>query len=936
MSGNDDGNTVRMKYPGFKMPSLAGKKKLIIIIGSVVAAFIALRILFGIYLELLQLDEIGNYSSIFITNMGAIAIAFAICFAVTLIPLIINGIVANKYMGRHFAAVGMAFKKMPVVIPAIIVAILFSVGKAFESYDKFLLFFNSTKFGQADPIFGNDIGYYVFQRPFYMFFVEVALTACIVATAFTVAYYVIAVMTRHKDDVKADSFKVKKFIGHALVMVAVCFFVRAFTYIFKAQDLLFGTYFSVNGTGYVGVNIWINYFKVIPFVLVAIVLGALLFIWRSEYKRAVIVILAYPAIWIAVSAVGAVVQNFVVIPNEYEYEREYLRHSMQMTREAYNIHNIIPYEFADVVPVTREIMDRNADTRNNIRVVDYKATLDSTKQLQSNTNFYTFVDGDIYTHNIKGKDTPIFVMAREINKDNLPEKSYTNTMFRYTHGYGIAISPINRFTAQGQTDFILSGIELDSRDNGITVTEPRIYYGELTDDYVVVNRPGSGKIKEIDADGYSETNYEGNGGLKMSFFNRLLFAIEYGDINMLISGNIDSESRILLNRHIYQRAQKAVPFLIVDRDAYIVLSDEGRLNWILDAYTTTPFYPYAEYYSSGEEYNYIRNSVKIVVDAYHGTVDYYIIDQSDPIIMTYDKIYPGVFRLDPLPSDIASHMKYPEALFDIQSVVMRRYHLEPDKDENVRTFYSNNDLWNIATIPIESTHSTQALEAYYNLVKLPGELGTKEELILMLPYTPSGGRHNLASWLAVRCSYEDYGQMILFTFPKNKNIFGPYQVEVKINQIDSIAKDISLWSQGGSEVFKGNLLVIPIEESVLYVEPIYIKSSPQAIPEVRLIVVGYQQENWFIYGIGTNLDRALEDLYKNAADQVAIDDLDGDGSHAGGDGPGQATGGDGSTPRPGTSGTDPDRDKIIDDISKKYDEMQRLLGEIGDLIDDLR
>ncbi|NTV89794.1 MAG: COG1615 family transporter, partial [Clostridiales bacterium] len=365
---------------------------------------------------------------------------------------------------------------------------------------------------------------------------------------------------------------------------------------------------------------------------------------------------------------------------------------------------------------------------------------------------------------------------------------------------------------------------------------------------------------------------------------------------------------LLLNREIVSRAQKAVPFLTVDSDPYIILTDDGRLKWILDAYTTTNAYPYAQTWGS---VNYIRNSVKIVIDAYDGKVQYYIIDQTDPIISAYDKIYPGLFIKEPLPEQISKHLRYPELLFKIQTEMMKRYHILPEK---VSYFYSQQDKWDIAKYASSTdSSSVSEIEPYYNMIKLPGGLGEKEELILMRPFTPAGElKNNMVSWLAVRNSSENYGELILFNFPKNTNIFGPNQIEVKINQIDKISTDMTLWGQSGSDVYKGNLLVIPIENSILYVEPIYIKSSgASSIPEVREIVVGYQSGEDFRYGIGTNLDKALDDLFSGqssgteatsgAATEETAGTTSGNSSgSASGNTSGNTSGGNGSTG--GTSG----------------------------------
>jgi uncharacterized membrane protein (UPF0182 family) len=838
--------------------------------GLIIAALVAAVLVIAgiaaavIYMDIVQLDEIAkSMSSVYIKNLQYQLIFFVLSFIVIFAVISITSYFIRRVMTEYFKQTNLSVVKLPVFSVAAVIAFTGAFLSRNFFYQKALVFFNSTDFGSKDPLFGKDIGYYVFQRPFLMSIYDFISTLWLFVIVYTIAYYSLALFAVFKDLTLQD-LKNRRIIRHNLINISLFFIIKTFSYKFAKEGLLYGSFVNSEGAGFVDNNIMKWYFTIAPFLLAVIVIISFIFIWKGGLKKAAVTIAAFPTIWILVLVVSALTQWAVVRPNEFNYEKEYLKYNMEQTRAAYNIDNYKGHEFPRVEGLTSEIVQRNKETIDNIRVVDYKATLDSDKQLQSLTNFYTFNEGDIINYNLGGKETPVFITAREMNKQAIANKTYTNTMFKYTHGYGVVINPINRFTKQGQTDFILSGLQ--SQENAeLKITEPRIYYGELTDDNVIVNPEGSGKLKETDYDGRSETSFDvKNGrGIKLNFLNRLLFSLRTGDFNMLVSGNVTSQSKLLINRDIVNRAQKGVPFLTVDKDPYIVVTEDGKLKWILDAYTSTSYYPYSQSYQGS--FNYIRNSVKIVIDAYYGTVDYYIIDKKDPIIKAYKKVYPDVFNEGELPEYVKKHMRYPEYLFKIQTDILKRYHISPDNEQNITNFYGNQDLWEVATTPQRSTSNEVDIEPYYNMLKLPGELGKGNELILMRPFTPSGDKHNLVSWLSVRNSYENYGELILFSFPKNDdNIFGPYQVEVKINQIDSISKDITLWGQSGSEVFKGNLLVIPIENSVLYVEPIYIKSTGQAIPEVRAIVVGYQVENEFKYGIGTDLDSAMKNLLAGA------------------------------------------------------------------------
>ncbi|NJD01308.1 MAG: UPF0182 family protein [Ruminiclostridium sp.] len=883
-----------------------------LILGAVIAAFLILLMTANkIYLEIIQLDEIGGFSGIYVKNLIYKAITFAVCFVLIFSLVYVSSLLIKRNMQAYFKKNDLPQRKFPNLLVAIIIAFLGALISKDIFFLKILNFMNSTAFNMADPIFSKDIGYYVFIRPLYMSVYGFISSLWIFVIAFTVVYYLV-LFSSSFSTLTLENLKVKSVITHNLINIAIFFIIKTFSYQLLKQDILFGNvYGDVTGAGYVGVNVWLKYFAAAPYLLIAIVVVSLFFIRKDKLKAAALAIAVFPVVWILTIVISLFVQKLIVLPNEFDYEKEYIANNITETRKAYSLDKIKTYDFPSTQKLTAEIIQRNLDTKNNIRIVDIQSTLDSNVQLQSNTAFYSFNDGDIINYTINGKAIPVFITAREIDKNKLPDKTYLNTTYRYTHGYGLVMNPINKLTRDGQVDFILSGLVHKSVDPDLKISRPEIYYGELTEDHVIVNAKG---LDEIDYDGTKTTVYKGTGGIKLNFLNKLLFSIKYSDFKMLISG-YTSNSTLLLNREIISRAQKAVPFLAVDRDPYIILADDGTLKWVLDAYTTTDQYPYAQKYS---DVNYIRNSVKIVIDAYDGKATFYIIDRDDPIIKTYDRIYPGIFSKEKIPDSIAKHMRYPETLFKIQTEMLNKYHILPDK---VSTFYTQQDLWSIARYsPEKGSANLTPIEPYYNMIKLPGDLGKNEELVLMRPFTPAGeSKHNMVSWLAVRNSTENYGEMVLFNFPKNTNIFGPNQVEVKINQIDKISTDMTLWGQSGSDVYKGNLLVIPIENSVLYVEPIYIRSAgSSSIPEVREIVVGYQNEDEFRYGIGTNLDNALADLFKGEI--PAIPDVENK--------PGTAE----KPQQPGQSTVD--RQKL-DEITKKYEQLKKQLDELGSLLNEL-
>ncbi|OPX43217.1 hypothetical protein CLHUN_29670 [Ruminiclostridium hungatei] len=921
---------------------------LVVIAALVIAAIIGS----SIYMSLIQLKELNpaaNYASVYTTNLlYQVGFFFAALVIISLFVFITNNVLI-KNLRKYFKNNNLESRKLyntPIAL-AIGLAGAFLTKQFF--FSKALLFLNFVSFGRQDPIFDQDIGYYMFQRPFYMSLLDFLSNLWLFVVIYCAIYYLAVLVAVLNNSFDIKEMKDKLILRHNLINVAIFFVLKTVSYKFQREALLYSdfTKFDYVGAGYTDTNIWIKFYSVAPIIVLAIVLISSIFMWKGKLKKAAITIAVYPLIFVLVTIASGIIQNFFVSPNETIYEKDFIKNNMQETRAAYGLDRIKTHDFSTVKDLTPQIIENNKNTIDNIRVVDYVPTLNSNKQLQSNTNFYTFANGDILNYTVNGKEIPVMISAREINSQNLQNQNFINKTFKYTHGYGVVINPINKLTSQGTVEFLLSGLKMDTVDKqNLNITEPRIYYGELTNNFVIVNPKESKKEAEIDYDGTTLSYFDtGNANkIKLGLLNRTLFSLKYMDMNILISSNINSKSQILLNRNVVERAQMGVPFLKVDSDPAMTITSDGRLKWVLDAYTISNDYPYAqEFYTQSNEpdlralngINYIRNSVKITVDAYDGTVKYYIIDKEDPIIKAYQKVYPDIFSKEPLPEDIASHTRYPETLFKIQTEVLKKYHLDPNAhEENINNFYTNQDAWSIAKYPDEtSPDKVRDIDAYYNMIKLPGELGKTEELILMRPFTPSAGKHNMTSWLAVRNSKDNYGEMILFNFPKNTNILGPDQVEVSINQISEISEYNTLWGQGKSNVFKGSLLVIPIENSVLYVEPIYIQSkSDSSIPQVKKVIVGYQEGADFKHGIGDNLEDALKNLFNGDLKLPdnklpTVDQKDTGVTPPAVDTPS------GEPTQPAEGQLDQQK---LDELQKKLDDLMKQSQEISDLIKSLR
>ncbi|MBN1622946.1 MAG: UPF0182 family protein [Clostridia bacterium] len=880
-----------------------GKLKWILIVAAVILLIITAN---RIFLRILELEEIGGLSSIYLKDMywkiGIGAAAAVIVFGAVLIQNIFIRRTLRKYYLKNDQVPAKFFNWLPAVAAGLIFG--FTVNGSM--YLNAMKFFNSGNFGLDDPLFSNDIGYYVFSRPFLMNLVNYFQGVLIFLIVYTIAYYIIG-MLRVAGNITLQSFKYPPMLVHILSTVALFLAVRFPIYKFKAESILFGNVVDSTGAGYVDVNIWLKYYRVIPYILVAIVIAAVFFLFRRKYKLAGISIAVMPVAFLITAVIALAVQGLVVSPNEKDKESEYLQYNIEMTREAYDLEGITEIEISGTEILTPRMLTDNAGTIENIRVLDYQSAIRTNTQIQSNTLFYTFIDGDIVNYNLGGVKRPVFISARELAPDQLPDNSYINRTYRYTHGYGIVMNPMNETNSQGQLEFILSGLDHVSEYDNLAVTRPELYYSELNYGYVVVDANSDSDI-EINYDGKQETRYSGEGGIELNFLNRILYAAKFGDFNLLTS-SYAKNATLLPNRQIVERAQLGVPFLTIDADPYILLTDEGKLVWVLDAYTTSDEFPYSQ---KTEGLNYIRNSVKVIIDAYDGKATYYIIDEEDPLINAYDSIYPGIFTREELPDFVKEHMKYPENLFELQTEMLKKYHLTAD---DVDVFYSQQDLWDIAKYPADGNSGNLVdIDSYYVTIKLPN-VSEDPELVLIRPFTPkSTQRHNMVAWLNVRNSFENYGELILYKYPKNVNLLGPNQIEVKINQIDSVSKNMTLWGQSGSEVYKGSLLVIPIENSVLYIEPIYIEAAGTAsIPEVRLIITGYQVGDQFIYGIGTNVSEALISMF-DSLDYVP---------------PGQVT----DPTEPGDNPVLSQED--LDELNQKIDELRSNLEELEELINSL-
>lgn len=794
-----------------------------------------------------------------------------------------------------------------------IISILFGLVVAFRCvvglWFQILQFTNATDFNLDDPLFGYDISFYIFKLDFLKDCNEILLGIIVLFLVVTVIYYLILLTMRSPDVYEEDearpmdeetefrnpfasnasfgndtplgklfdSFGVKmakwasnpkgvsdsnlkqllSIAGGKLSILGAVFFIMVGVHFYLKQfNLLHSHMGFVYGAGYTDVNVTLWMYRALIALSVIGAVATAVFIKKKDLKK----ILIAPVMMICVGVVGTtaglLVQNYIVSPNEIAKESEYIESNIEYTLYAYDLDNVDVQEFAASDTLTTEDINNNQDTISNIRINDYDPVNTYYIQTQSIRQYYTFNDIDVDRYIINGDYTQTYLAVREIDEDKISD-TWLNRHLKYTHGYGITLSRVDTITESGQPDVLIKNIPTESAVEEIEITRPEIYFGELSNEYVIVGTDEE-EFDYPDGNTNRYTMYEGDAGIKLNLFNRVLFSIREGSLKLLVSSNIDSESRIIINRNVVERVTTIMPYLSYEGDPYAVTVD-GKIYWMLDAYTASSNYPYSEPYDGTEGgINYIRNSVKVVVDAYNGDVDFYIVDEDDPIAKTYQSIYPDLFKdYDEMPEGLQSHIRYPDTLFAIQANIYGRYHME-----DINLFYQDEDRWAIAHEIYGQEE--QEMEPSYYIVSLPGE--DNPEFISILPYTVKS-KQNMTALIVARNDGDAYGNLVVYQMPKNKNVYGPMQIEAQIDQNTEISQDFSLWSQAGSEYSRGNLFVIPIEDSLLYVEPIYLESSNTAIPEVKRIIVVYGGQ----IAYEETLEEALislfgEDIYLNQDD----------------------------------------------------------------------
>ena len=817
--------------------------------------------------------EVG-YLNVFFTKLIAICKLFVPIFILYFCVIAIYLFTLRKSIRSLVGDTKFKSVKKYFLISNLVISILGAGATATTQWYKILQFTNAVSFGEVDPIFNKDISFYVFKLPLVQSLFSTAISLIIILVLITVIIYLALgfkdKIYQNKDNViniNSKTYGIRKFAGKQLaVLASVLSLLIGCSYLLKSYNLVYSTRGVSYGAGYTDVKITMIFYKVIA--IACVISSIVVFISILKLKfRPIIISIASIAVLIVLEPVVAIfTQQFVVKPNEMELEKPYISYSIDATKKAFNIDEIEVKEMEPNENITSEKLEDNKDIIENLKVNSTGPLLSFYQQVQLIKNYYEFNDADTDRYNINGKYTQVFVSPREINREAMT--TWQNKHLRYTHGYGLAMSRVNSVTEFGQPDFVMKDIPTVNTTD-INLENPRIYFGESDNDYVIVNTEG-GEFDYPTGDTENTFNYNGTGGLKMTPFNRVLFSIYERNPKILMSSSITSESRIILNRNIVKRVQEIAPFLTYDSDPYIVVHD-GRLVWMMNAYTSTDKYPFSEPH---EGVNYIRNSVKVVVDAFNGNVDFYVTDENDPIINCYLKIYKGLFKpLSEMPEDLKEHFRYPQDLFELQSKVLTKYHV----DDPIKLF-TEEDLWDrsldvvkhggenlsqgdegkeesILNKAKENKNNEAENEGLYLMTKLPDEENVE---MMLLDYFNMRGKQSMVALLGARMDGDNYGELVMYKFPPQRTIYSPILFKNRIQQDPNISKEISLWAGKGSEVIYGDIIIVPIEDSLLYLNTIYLKAnSENSMPEMKRVILS----NGDKIVIEENIEKALLKLF---------------------------------------------------------------------------
>ena len=909
------------------------RRRVFLFIFAVLAVmFFCSRTVLSYYVDALWFGSLG-YAEVFRKTISLQWLVFAVFFAATF--LILYGWFLGLWRAYqpHLLGGGPIFVggrplRLPVERMLRPIGLVVTLGIAFVTgtnmmleWSTFALYWYAPRTnGIVDPIFGRPLNFYLFTLPAWQFvtgwLLTLAVIACVIAIFFIFITGSTRVFGRGELPLPWRGFSIA--FAFLLLTLAMRVYIGRFERLFD-DHTIFG------GVTYTDAHVMLAGLLV---VCIGLILGAAIAVTnvvsapRMRWLFAAVVPAA--GCYLAVQIIAWYVGNFIVKPNELVRERPFIAYNIDLTRQAYGLDRVAQREFPAETTVEATDPANNQTTLQNIRLWDWRALQDTLRQIQEIRTYYDFPDIDIDRYEIDGAVRQVMLAARELNVEKLPESSrnWINEKLIYTHGYGITMNPVHGFTPEGLPTLILSNMPIQSTVPSINVTRPEIYFGELTNTDVYV-KTRQQEFNYPQGETNSLTSYDGNGGILLGgFLRRILIASDRGDLTKVpFSDDINAQSRLLMRRNVRDRVTALAPFLTYDLDPYIVIGDDGRLSWIMDAFTTSDSYPYATHYALGNNLiNYMRNSVKVVIDAFDGTTTFYVFDTQDPILSTYRQIFPNLFKdVAAMPPTLRKHVRYPELLMKLQAAVYGLYHMS-----DPQVFYNREDLWTVASevgMDENGQQKTMAMEPNFVLMKLPGETGV--EFVEILPFTPAN-RNNLIGWIAGRSDGAQYGNTIVYDFPKTRLVDGPLQIEARIDQNAQLSGQLTLWNQQGSHVRRGTLLVIPCGRALLYAEPIYLQAERSPMPELRLVVLALQDR----LAYGPTFESAMRSLFGGEASSLSAVATPAES--------GRSAVAPITSAKPGT-----DRDAIIAEAAKDLADYQRLtaegkLGEAGQKLERLK
>jgi uncharacterized protein len=806
-----------------------------------------------------------------------------------------------------------------------------------ESWRQFALYLNQPPTSTYDPIFGKSLGFYLFSLPFYDLISSWLLGVTFIILVAAVAYSLLGLpQTVLKPSVRWSSGAAFRGVCCSL---ALFFLVLSWRTYLSRFPFLWEDHATFSGVTYTDAHYTVPALLIVAIALIIAAIISLVNAFAFRRFSLLVIAIGLPLVVyiIGVALVPSYVQSFIVKPNEIDREAPYISHNIEWTRRAFGLEQVELRDFDADTSIEAVDLPNNRSSIENIRLWDWRALQDTLRQIQAIRTYYEFPDVDVDRYLISGQTRQMMIAPREIQDDKLPASSrnWINERLIYTHGYGVTMNTANGFTPEGLPEFVLSDMPVVAKAPEIKVTRPEIYFGELTDRYVYVKT----KQKEFDypqGDTNTYTTYEGSGGIPIgNRLRRLLLAWTIGDVSKLpFSDDVTSDSRVLINRNIREIVNGVAPFLTYDKDAYIVVSSEGRLFWILDAFTESSYFPYSTHHDVADNsVNYIRNSVKVVIDAYNGTTKFYVFDNQDPLIAAYRRVFPDLFQdASQMPADLRAHVRYPETLVRAQGEVYSLYHTQ-----NPKVFFQREDVWSVAqsiTLNSDNKRESRGIDPYYVLMQLPGEKQANE-FVIILPFTPAS-RNNMIGWMAGRSDGDNYGRLLVYNFPKSRLIDGPVQIEARIDQNSQLSGQFTLWNQQGSRVIRGHLLVIPIGKSLIFVEPIYLQAERSPMPELRLVVLATQEK----LGYGQTFNEAMANLFGSiGADITSSREISPTPPPPQ---PGASPAQPGSSPGPSPAATPAQNlQQLVERAIQEFDEYQRLtaqgkLGEAGQKLEQHR